>query len=595
MPTLRRYQSLLEQGIQDAWAQLYAAGSTNPVVMGVLPTGGGKTVVFSEVIRKEPRASCAIAHRSEIVSQISLALASAGVRHKIIGSSKTRKKCQKVQLKKLKRHYVDPNSKCAVASVKTLAKMNPADPWFAQVALWVGDEGHHFLRANEWGRAVGLFPHARGLLVTATPCRADGAGLGRNADGFVDTLLLGPTMRELINMGYLVDYEVACPESDVNIANVELGADGDFKQNQLRKAFHESGKICGDIVTAYETYTTGKLAVVFSVDVEEARKTAAEFNRRGIKAAVVSAETDDDVRDHTLREFEARRTLVLINVDLFGEGYDLPNLEVVILARHTESFSLYCQQWGRGTRLDISPDLMARWDAFTDAERLAHIAASNKPRMYVLDLVGNFIRHNGPPDQVRPWTMNRREKRTSNSVSDAIPYRRCANRDSKYNGSMIPCDKPYVSYLARCPYCDFAYQPPSRTAPEYVEGNIAWLDASTLERLRGQIAAVAAPSSTVIAPPGMPVLGVQRLRNLHVEKQQAQAQLRNVMDWCGALLETKGAHDIGERWSRFYYLFGIDVATAQTLGTADANALRERIYLWLAKNGIDGAVNSGLH
>lgn len=202
---LRDYQSDVLRGIVAEWT----AGARN--VLAVLPTGGGKTVCFAYAIANHPGGSVAIAHRAELVSQMSLALAREGVRHRVIGPASLSRSCERLHLDELQRLYVDPNARCAVASVDTLVRMDKSDPWFAQVTLWVQDEAHHVLADNKWGDACAMFPNARGLGVTATPLRADGKGLGRHADGLMDALVVGTTMRELIERGYLTDYRVFAP------------------------------------------------------------------------------------------------------------------------------------------------------------------------------------------------------------------------------------------------------------------------------------------------------------------------------------------------------------------------------------------------
>lgn len=583
MPTLRPYQARLDAEIHAAWA----AGHN--CVMAVSPTGTGKTVTFSEVIRKEQGASCAIAHRKEIVAQIALSLARNGVRHRIIGSKQARKHCQRVQLRKLKRHFVDPNAPCAVAGIDTLNGIKPGsaeDIWRHTVRLWVGDEGHHFLVKNKWGKGVAMFPNARGLLVTATPCRADGKGLGRHADGFADALVLGPTMRQAIDMGYLVDYKIAMPETDIDLAEVRVSdTTGDFMQRELSEAFHKSQTICGDIVKAYRKFLEGKRAVVFAVDVEESGRVAKTFRDAGIPAESVSGETDEEVRDNVLARFEAGEVKVLVNVDLFGEGFDLPNIDGVIMARPTESFGLYAQQWGRGARLGIPDEWMAAWETYSDEQRRHMISISPKPFMWLIDMVGNVERHEGPPDFRTAWSLDRRAAR--GATTDAEPTRVCLNPDSRGDGSMIVCAKNYERFHKKCPYCGYYPEPPERSTPEVVDGDVFELDPNVLEAWRAKIAKVDAPVQDVAH--GNDVIANSIRRN-HYERQQAQQRLRSAMNWWSGLQVARGITDENEQYRRFYFKFGADVATAQTLGKAEADALAARICAEIAPFGIDGSV-----
>ncbi len=190
---LRPFQQTLVADILAAWL-------TVPNVLAVAPTGCGKTVVLSHIIAAEPCAVCAIAHRQELVGQISLALALNGVRHRIIGPDAVQRACTNAHVGELRANYVDANSRVAVAGVDTLIRMNEADPWLTTVKLWVLDEAHHAQQENKWGDAIRLFPNARGLGVTATPCRADGGGLGAWNDGVFHAMVEAPGMRDIINM-----------------------------------------------------------------------------------------------------------------------------------------------------------------------------------------------------------------------------------------------------------------------------------------------------------------------------------------------------------------------------------------------------------
>jgi superfamily II DNA or RNA helicase len=341
---LRPYQASLLADIYTSW-------QTHQNVLAVLPTGGGKTVIFSEAIRLHDGASVAIAHRQELVSQISLALARDEVRHRIIGPQNIVREIVQLQIQEIGRDYYDPSARCAVAGVDTLVRRgDELSRWCQQVTLWVQDEGHHQLTGNKWGTAAAMFPNARGLLVTATPERADGKGLGRHADGLVDVMVEGPGMRQLITDGYLTDYRVFCPPSDLDLSTVATGADGDYIRGQLAMKTRSS-TIMGHVVEHYQRIAPGKLGVTFAPDVETATEFAALFNAAGVRAEVVSAKTPARMRSEILRRFRRREILQLVNCDLFGEGFDLPAIEVVTMARATQSYGLYAQQFGRALRI----------------------------------------------------------------------------------------------------------------------------------------------------------------------------------------------------------------------------------------------------
>lgn len=612
MTRLRSYQQELKDGIYSAWQ----AGHKN--VLAVSPARSGKTVLFSDIINENQGGSVAIAHRARLVEQMSFALAKAGVRHRIVGPASLQRACSARHMKKLRRNFVDPSAWCAVASVNTLAKRK-REAWFDHVTLWVTDEGHHLTKDSMWDEAIQKFTHAevRGLLVTATPVRADGKGLGRDSDGVADTIVIGRSPRELIKMGYLVDYRLVLAESDVNISQVKVGASGDFVQAALASAVHESKKLVGDVVTEYKRHAAGKRGITFAVDVEEAKKLVMAYRAAGVPAELVTADTPDELRLSIMAEFEAGRLLQLVNVDLFGEGVDLPDVFVVSMARHTNSYGLFIQQFWRGGTLLIDDALHAVWSTLTDAERRAHIAASAKPKFLVIDHVGNVMRHARTrklPCAPQNWSLGARERSGGGSqADDVVPLRTCANEDPDALGiapgapgtlkdfreagwsleqlvaarymvhTGVVCGQPYERTEPACPFCGFVPVPVRRDGPEHVDGDLTELDAETLARLQGDVLVNDTP------PVPNKYLGdiINRAhQNRHGEKMDAQQHLRATMTlFCGYQMDHLG-RDQAEMYKRFYFAFGVDALSAQALGAREAEALRERIAQWLDQHGV---------
>ncbi len=246
MTKLRRFQLAAKQGVYQSWA----AGHKN--VMLVMPPGAGKTKTGASVVADNTGATAVIAHRGELVSQLAGALAAEGTRHRIIGPDSLRRDCVAAQVQELGRSYHDPAARVAVAGVDTLVRRDTSqDSWFRAVNLWVQDEAHHVQAENKWGKAAAMFPNAHGLGLTATPERADRRGLSRATDGLMDDMVVGPSMRELINSGYLTDYRIFVPPSDVDYSEVNITASGDFSLPKLRAAVHASGTFVGDVVTQY--------------------------------------------------------------------------------------------------------------------------------------------------------------------------------------------------------------------------------------------------------------------------------------------------------------------------------------------------------
>lgn len=555
MSKLRCFQRKLDDAVVQAW------NGGAKVVMAVLSTGGGKTVIMGHRARQHDGYGLAMAHRSELVGQISIALAREGIRHDVIASKATLRTIVDGHMQSLGRSYYDPRAKWKVASVDTLIRMDARDAWFQQVTLVFIDESHHVLEKNKWGKAFGMFPNARGLFPTATPLRADGAGLGRHADGLVDVMVEGPPMRWLIDQGFLTDYKIIGVTShDLNLTDDDISpSTGDFNQVKLREKVKADNTIVGDVVDTYIQRAQGKLGITFAVDVAHATTIAEAFVARGVPAAIVTAKTPEAERRQLLRQFANRQLMQLVNVDLFGEGFDLPAIECVSMARPTASYALYAQQFGRALRLMLPDEMQSQWDSFSPEQRLAHIASSTKPVALIFDHVGNVIRHNGPPDIERPWSLDR--ARRSGGPSDAIPYRVCVNE---------LCLQPYERSYPECPFCGTHPPPPAeRSLPEHVDGDLTEYTPEMLAAMFGAIRKVDGP---VLYPAGATPIVRASIAKRHAARQQSQQALRDTMK----LLMPPGVDErVNHR--RFFLTFGIDTLGAQALGSTDADALRDRI------------------
>lgn len=588
-PKLRPYQIKVHAEVQGHFRD----GATDVGVNS--GTGTGKTVMAANEVREHNGGSVAIAHRQELVTQLSVAFARNELRHRVIGSDAVKRNIVSLHMADGGRSFYDPTARCAVAGIDTLIRLPDSDPIFTQSTQLLQDEAHHVLRTNKWGKGRDRFkaPSLRAIHYSASWCRADGKGLGRKADGYVDVLVNAPSMREQINAGYLTPYKVrSIRVTDLNLDKVEISkATGDLNLDQLRKATKASNMLVGNVVETYRTYTPGKLGVVFAVDVESCQTFARAFRDAGIKAEVVTADTPDHLRMEILRRFRRREVMVLINVDLFGEGFDLPAIEVVMFARATESWPLYCQQWGRVLRLMLDPALYPIWDDLTNEQRRAYIAASAKPFGYIHDHVGNLLRHLGPPDARTSFGLERAERSGASGRTDAIPYRVCLNPNA--NGTGLPCDTPYERFRKVCPYCGHMPEPAGRSLPSEVEGDLYLLDDEALALMSQGIMRV--DSHHVAIPVGATPIITRAIQNRHYERQEMQKSLRGVMAWWSGLQHALGVVDLQEQQRMFYLRFGVDVGNAQMLGTTEAEKLRNRIADHLLKYNIDGFVNPALN
>lgn len=553
---LRDYQQELKDAIYKAWGD----GFTN--VCAVSPCGSGKTVLFSCITHDEPDPVCVIVHRQELVEQISVSLARCGVRHNIIAPRTVIKTIVKSHVRATGRNFYEPRSVKAVAGVDTLLRRKDLDDWRKSVKLWIQDECHHVLASNKWGKAAAMFPNARGLGVTATPERADGKGLGRHADGVFDTMVEGKTLRWMIDQGYLTDYKIYAPPSDIDFSGLKINRAGDYDPKAIRDREIKS-HIVGDVVKHFRKLAPGKQGITYNSCVKTAQDMAQQFTAEGVPAVMVCGETKDRDRANATREFKSRNLLQMTNVDLFGEGYDLPALDCVSLVRKTESFSLFVQQVTRALR----PCYAEGMPLDTREQRLAAIAAGPKPYAIIIDHVGNVARHavavNGVIDLChRDWTLDARERKGSSKPDDAIPVKTCPE-----------CISVYERLHKVCPFCGFEAKPAERSEPQQVDGDLTELDPSTLTQIKQEVERIQAPAKVPQHLTGVAAAG---LRKKHRIRQEAHIKLKDAIGWFGAYKRAEGMEDHAI-YKLFFFKYGIDVLSAQTLSAKDADQLTTKI------------------
>lgn len=401
-----------------------------------------------------------------------------------------------------------------------------------------------------------MFPHSRGLGLTATPLRLDGKGLGRHADGVFDDMVVGPTMRGLIARGFLTEYRIfAPPAAALDLTAVPVSAGGDWSPEPLRKAVHKAS-ITGDVVKHYLQHAAGKRGITFAVDIEAAGELAAAYRAAGVPAECVSGKTPDLVRAQILRRLRTGEILQVTNCDLFGEGFDLPAIECVSMARPTQSFGLFVQQAGRGLRLMDGKERAILVDHVGNVQRHAVARWDEDAGRTVVDLC------------YRNWTLDRRDRKASNKATDAIPTRVCPG-----------CTQVYERSLLACPYCGHAVEPAGRSAPEHVDGDLHELDPSALQGLLARVRQVNAPTITPPAGLSGPALGA--LNKRHAERLEAQTGLQDAMARWGGSSRRVGHERQAQK--EFFLRYGTDVLTAQTLGANEARELEARVRQELTK------------
>lgn len=561
-PKLRPYQQELKNQIYNHWNDHQHSN-----VLAVLPTGAGKTVFFSSIIAEHAGATCAVAHRQELVSQISLALARNKVRHRIIGPTNVVKMIVRLHMEEVGHSYYDPNSRHAVAGVDTLVRRgDQLANWLPTVKLWVMDEAHHVLQDNKWGKAVNMFRNARGLGVTATPSRADGCGLGSHADGVFDKMFIGPSMRDLINMGYLTDYKLYAPPSSFRRDAIKKVSQttGDFVASEVSKAVNESSlvahdekQIVGDVVRTYQKLLNGMLTVVFAPDVATATELEKQYNDAGIPAKCVHGAMPDAERINAVRKFKNREYLVLTSVAIFDEGFDCPAIEAVQDVSATESFGRFVQRAGRMLRLKDGKDFGRYVDHVGNIER--HAVLVDHPEGTKIELCH------------REWTLDRREKSGGKSEKSAV--RACA-----------ACSGTYERYLKKCPYCGEPIPEPAatqRSNVEWVDGDLHELDPDVLAQMRNEVVGARETPEAMrdrLTAQHVPMPGVMANIKRQRERLDALVKLDHALAQWAGYRRAEGLSD-SEIFRKFYLTYGVSWIEAQALKAADADKLRERIGL----------------
>ena len=342
--SLRPYQQEAVERVRQAFLSGHRA------VLFVLPTGGGKTVVFSHIAEQAAARGKRIAvlvHRAELLDQACRSLAAMGVRHGVIAAGRSMNLAAPVQ----------------VASVQTLARrlaQLPADLF----QLLVVDEAHHS-NAGTWAKVIDHFERALLLGVTATPVRGDGRGLGE----FYSALVLGPSAAWLCAEGYLAPARVFAPPLGFSVKGLRRRM-GDF---DLRQAAGELGgsRILGDAVSHYLSHLSGSTAIAFCCSIAHAQAVAETFSERGVAAASIDGSMDPLQRRRLLEQLGSGELQVLTSCNLIGEGVDVPSVGGCLLLRPTQSLALHLQMIGRCLRPQPGKQAVIL-DHVGNIERLGH-------------------------------------------------------------------------------------------------------------------------------------------------------------------------------------------------------------------------------
>lgn len=392
MNALREYQTDLIKQTRQA----YRDGFKSPCI--VLGCGGGKSVIVAEMARLttlNKKGVLFLVHRHELCEQIRQTFEWWGV----------------------DMHY------CRVGMVQTLCRR--VDKLKAP-SLIITDENHHSL-AQSYRKIYEAFPDAARIGVTATPIRLNGGGLG----DVNDKLIIGVSTKWLIENKYLAAFDYYAPTvADLTGLHVQRG---EYITEEVVKALSTSA-IYGDVIAYYRQLSDGKQAVCYSASIEYSKTIAAEFTAAGIPAEHVDGETPKAERRDIIARFRSGETMILCNVDLISEGFDVPDCNTAILLRPTKSLTLYIQQAMRCMR--YKPDKQA----------------------VIIDHVGNYARF-GLPDMDREWTLEPAKKK-ANREQNEFKIRQCPECYFTHESALI------------CPNCHYIYPIKERTIDEIKAGRL---------------------------------------------------------------------------------------------------------------------------
>jgi superfamily II DNA or RNA helicase len=409
----------------------------------------------------------------------------------------------------------------AVASIKTLIGR---DIDLRRYRFGQFDEGHHVVEGNMWGAARAQLAHAFVVGWTATPFRLDQRSL---LWAFPAGLIEGPSVAQLVSAGWITDLHVYGPPCPIDRDAIRRTEDGELDQASLVRALRRSS-IVGDVVQSYLRFAPGARGLTFAASRTLAHEHAEAFNAAGVPAKVLTARDGD--RRRIIAELTAGDIMQVIVVGMLGEGADVPAIEVVSLARPSESAGLVWQQIGRARR-----------------------PSPGKRVGVVIDHAGNIMSH-GLPDYIEHWALDERRRAAQ---ARAVALTTCPM-----------CLTVYPSReFAACPSCGAAPLPAERTRPSTANGGT--LESYTPEELEQMTRRAREAVRVPGRPPRTPVERIifEKMR----VRAERQSQLRRTMNAWG---ERCGGMD----WNRtFTEQFGVHPLKAMGLSGPDAEQMTQKI------------------
>lgn len=352
--TLRPYQETCVERVLTAYHQCPQGGKA----LLVLPTGGGKTIVFTEIARRLQLTTLIIAHRQELLQQ-------AADKFRLVDPTAIIG-----QVGAGRHEYGAP---ITVASVQTMSRpehLKALQRFGYQLVII--DECHHSAAAG-YQSVLDMLPDAFVLGVTATPDRLD----KQNIEHFFGEPVFSASIIDMVEQGYLCDLRAIAVKTSTSLDGLHTQA-GDFKPDELEEVI-DTPERNERVVRAYLEHGKGRQALCFSVTVAHAYHLAQAFQESNVRADVVSGETPPEERKRILLDYERGALEVICNCGILTEGYDNPATSCIILARPTQSRALFVQVVGRGTRL-----------------------APGKQDCIILDITDNCLKH-----RLQPLTLSK--------------------------------------------------------------------------------------------------------------------------------------------------------------------------------------------
>lgn len=360
---LRPYQQQMKEEVYSLWDKM-------DNLMIQMPTGTGKTIVFTSIVRDIQQWCKAhsseskiliVAHRKELITQASGKLKD--IPHGIIMSGKKQEMQHMVQ----------------VASIQTfMSCRNYETMRHYRFDFIIIDEAHHSI-ASGYQKLWEMYPHSKKLGVTATPWRMNHCGFR----SLFSEIVISKPIEWFVNEHYLSNYDYISirrnSETQKTINSIDrYGVDGDYLEAELSNVF-DCDHIRAELYKSYKKFADGKKGIIYAIDRRHAANIRELYASHGVSIRMIDGTTPAEERQDIINDFKAGIVRVIVNVNIFSEGFDCPDIEFIQLARPTRSLTMYLQQVGRGLRI-----------------------SEGKEKSLILDNVGLYNRF-GTPMANRHW------------------------------------------------------------------------------------------------------------------------------------------------------------------------------------------------